>query len=192
MLSGRPRASDTAGRASPTFGRSGNSFFAKIFVFLAFFVEGAVAVVGDECYPTSIGCCECLCDGSSVDPPEFVTAYHSTASDAESWCNNDGYGYGLSACKDTDGLSLVFKSECGVGTVSVRWVPASTSCTTSQYLKDGACVSCPNTSGDKGVAVLPKILRFLKVPTEPDFRAFGHKVSSEVSTFETLRVQFER
>ena len=46
--------------------------------------------------------------------------------------------------------------------------------------------------GDKGVAVLPKILRFLKVPTEPDFRAFGHKVSSEVSTFETLRVQFER
>ena len=146
MLSGRPRASDTAGRASPTFGRSGNSFFAKIFVFLAFFVEGAVAVVGDECYPTSIGCCECLCDGSSVDPPEFVTAYHSTASDAESWCNNDGYGYGLSACKDMDGLSLVFKSECGVGTVSLRWVPASTSCTTSQYLKDGACVSCPNTS----------------------------------------------
>ena len=47
-------------------------------------------------------------------------------------------------------------------------------------------------AGDKGVAVLPKILRFLKVPTEPDFRAFGHKVSSEVSTFETLRVQFER
>ena len=46
--------------------------------------------------------------------------------------------------------------------------------------------------GDKGVAVLPKILRFLKVPTEPDFRAFGHKVSSEVSTSETLRVQFER
>ena len=46
--------------------------------------------------------------------------------------------------------------------------------------------------GDKGVAVLPKILRFLKLPTEPDFRAFGHKVSSEVSTFETLRVQFER
>ena len=32
--------------------------------------------------------------------------------------------------------------------------------------------------GVKGVAVLPKILRFLKVPTEPDFRAFGHKVSS--------------
>ena len=42
MLSGRPRASDTAGRASPTFGRSGNSFFAKIFVFLAFSVRGGV------------------------------------------------------------------------------------------------------------------------------------------------------
>ena len=36
--------------------------------------------------------------------------------------------------------------------------------------------------GDKGVAVLHQFLRFLKVPTEPDFRAFGHKVSSEVST----------
>ena len=47
-------------------------------------------------------------------------------------------------------------------------------------------------AGDKGVAVLHQFLRFLKVPTEPDFRAFGHKVSSEVSTFETLRVQFAR
>ena len=42
MLSGRPRASDTAGRASPTFVRSGNSFFAKIFVFLAFSVRGGL------------------------------------------------------------------------------------------------------------------------------------------------------
>ena len=43
MFSGRPRASDTAGRASPTFVRSGNSFFAKIFVFLAFSVQGGLA-----------------------------------------------------------------------------------------------------------------------------------------------------
>ena len=42
MPSGSPRASDTAGRASPTFVRSGNSFFAKIFVFLAFDVQGGL------------------------------------------------------------------------------------------------------------------------------------------------------
>ena len=42
MLSGRPRASDTAWRASPTFVRSGKSFFAKIFVFFAFSVQGGL------------------------------------------------------------------------------------------------------------------------------------------------------
>ena len=42
MPSGSPRASDTAGRASPTFVRSGNSFSAKIFVFLAFDVQGGL------------------------------------------------------------------------------------------------------------------------------------------------------
>ena len=42
MFPGRSRASDTAGRASPTFVRSGNSFFAKIFVFLAFSVQGGL------------------------------------------------------------------------------------------------------------------------------------------------------
>ena len=42
MPSGTPRASDTAGRASPTFVRSGNSFFAKIIVFLAFSVRGGL------------------------------------------------------------------------------------------------------------------------------------------------------
>ena len=42
MPSGRPRSSDTAGRASPTFVRSGNSFFANIFVFLAFSVQGGL------------------------------------------------------------------------------------------------------------------------------------------------------
>ena len=43
MPSGRPRASDTAWRASPTFVRSGKSFFAKIFVFHACSVQGGFA-----------------------------------------------------------------------------------------------------------------------------------------------------
>ena len=156
MPARRPRGSDAAGRpsprTSPALGTSRGSFLARIFVFLAFFVEGAVAPVADNCdHYTSIGCCECLCDGSSVDPPEYVSGLLSTASAAESWCNTDGYGYGVSVCSEMDDFSQEFRNKCSIhqSSTSTRWVPASSSCSTSQYLKDGSCVACPSsTSSD--------------------------------------------
>ena len=152
MPARRPRGSDAAGRTSPrtspALARSRGSFFARIFV-LAFFVEGAVAPIADWCDDTSLGCCECMCDDSSVDPPAYVSALHNTASAAESWCNTDAG----SVCRDLQSYPgdfpnlEEFRNTCGGNTVSSRWVPASSSCTTSQYLKDGSCVACPPSAG---------------------------------------------
>lgn len=97
----RPRGSGAAGRTSPrtspALARSRGSFFARIFVFLAIFVEGAHAAASPGC--GGLGCCECLCDGASLNPPQYLGFYGNTIN-SESQCDQ---AEGYRACNDLTG-----------------------------------------------------------------------------------------
>ena len=75
MASIRSRGSDAAGRPSSAW----------IFVFIAFFVEGAHAAATLGCGMD--GCCECLCDGASLDPPQHVGYWAGATINSESQCD---------------------------------------------------------------------------------------------------------
>ena len=61
------------------------SSFARIFVFIAFFVEGAHTAASPGC--GTVGCCECLCDGASLDPPQYVGYWGGQLINSESQCD---------------------------------------------------------------------------------------------------------
>lgn len=102
MPARRPRGSDAAGRTSPrtspALARSRGSFFAMIFVFLAIFVEGAHAAASPGC--GGLGCCECLCDGASLDPPQYVGFASGVTINSESQCDQAN---GNRACNELSG-----------------------------------------------------------------------------------------
>ena len=152
MLSGRPRASDTAGRASPTFGRSGNSFFAKIFVFLALSVRrglgssdaratgGTITTFGDYVIHNFTPGNGGLGGGGSGSwgGAGDVSGYSGAAFTGGGGGGGGGGGYMLDGGPGGSGVVVVRYKKKAIDTPS---------CTTSQFLKDGSCLACPPSTG---------------------------------------------
>ena len=146
MPARRPRGSDTAGRTSPARARSRGSFFARIFVFIAFVVGAASGQSAEQGYCTdpSAGCCECLCDGEPLTNPPVYLATDETGIDIDSEYRCSGSsGMGSGAANSCQDFYDFNGEQCVTGTESTRWVYPPP-CTTSQYLdgeKFGSIVS---------------------------------------------------
>ena len=154
MLARRPRGSDTAGRTSPrtspALDRSRGSFFARIFVFFAFFVGAASGQQATQGYCTdpSAGCCECLCDGEPLTNPPVYLAKDDTSIDIDSEYRCSGSsGMGSGAANSCQDFYDFNGEQCVTGTESTRWVYPPP-CTTSQYLDGDSCKACPISSGN--------------------------------------------
>jgi photosystem II stability/assembly factor-like uncharacterized protein len=92
-------------------------------LFLGFFVGCLHGLVADTCYDPQTGCCECLCDGISVEPASYVSC---VGCDSQSWCDGKEVYQGYAMCTYSDGFSLNFRSRCDVSTqtVTTSWIPA--------------------------------------------------------------------